>query len=1540
MNRNFERGGSRKTGTRRLRKFWKVCAWGLSISMILGMGNIGSYIVTADDGEVQVTEIPAETSEPETETSEEPVFSVSPESTPSPEAAAYAVTEMTPAPSESTQPSESPAWTAAPEPSAISTLIPETAAPEPSAESTVLPETAEPVSSPVATEAPASMPEMSFEQKEETTGITVSVKAEAGTFPEGTTMELSPIKDQSILEDAKQASELQNPSAVAVDITFRDPDGNIIEPQKQIRVTMTSDVIRQAESVDVVHVPDQAEDTSTAVVDQVPDQNLSEEEKPAEDQVVFDADQFSVYAIVYTVDFTFSGYTYSMEGGSSILLSSLASQLGLHDSEHDKDFDITAVAGVSFPDPSLVSIEQRDNDYMLTSLQPFTSAETLTIAMNDGSKYLVDVKDEVKDASEKDITGNLTGATIKIDGNDVTGDTWDVKANKSYVIALSFTEQDKSSFPDDDTWMVYKVPAGLKVDDLNTTFDMVVDGKTISGNRMVVDKTAGTAGLIKLQWNKNDPNFKTLIASSNLKVGIEIHASFDADAKEIKFSDNVTRTVNVDSTHNARVFKTGWYDSSDGKIHYTVTVDSSGTSKNVVVTDNITGKALTYDDGSVQYPSGKNITINKNGNGFTATIPSMSDGEQVKFEYTASVNFDKLSGTITTGDTSNEVNIKCDDDSNPNDNSSTQSVTAISVSSVNKYAKSVGDTYEKDGKTYRNITWTINANPERKKHIAYISDSIIKDSQSIMTYSGDGLTIVVTKEGGKPETRKVPWGDIQKTDTGWTYTPPKEDGNASYEVTYTTKADVTNLNGDVTVKNNAATDNSSATGNASVGPNAEDKISGSKVAEKVTEDEVTWAITVNVPAKGLDKLVVIDTLPSKWNNKPDSFGRIISVKGCDNQEDYVVDSTSDPSKFTMTFYKDKDHQNQGMNSSKSNRAITIRYTTKNNKEWLKDAEENSDLKGHTNNAEIQAPGVSTQVSATAYPSERKVKKTGELKGTYTDSNNQQWQILSYDITLSGVTEDNQILQDTFDTQYIEHWDESSEYDADFIYGGNQYSQGADGKKITVTKTNTGIEINTGKLPRQSDGSFYGYYRIRYYLKIRLNELQKLAVDNGGTKTLSNSVQWGTEGDNADVSYSYPGVTKTCRMDGNVAFYTIDVNPSALKLNGGNPMELVDTFENQVIDYSTIAIKDQNGQPIDPEQYPYNFRGNQVTFTIPDSTHVTITYQARPVGSSVTMTNKAEMKTYHSETSDQMTFGGSAIGSGEIYYLHLMKYADGKAGVRLPGAVFQLFDENEKALQYDKGDKKGQDITFTTDEKGDAYIRLSAGEEYSKGLEPGKIYKLKEIQAPDGYQLADGYILFKISDDGSADPKHNLYVNGGTLAVADKKITEVSITLKKVDSSDMNKPLPGAVFNLYGSDYINSDGSVNASAKPINQSRLETGADGTVSLGTLKSGTYYLVETEAPDGYTKETKPITVTVADDGVTVRQGTNTENISDGASGQTATITVTNSAGYVLPSTGGQGNLPWVAPGILLMLLAGTALTVRKLLIIRSAGEGGGSI
>ena len=51
------------------------------------------------------------------------------------------------------------------------------------------------------------------------------------------------------------------------------------------------------------------------------------------------------------------------------------------------------------------------------------------------------------------------------------------------------------------------------------------------------------------------------------------------------------------------------------------------------------------------------------------------------------------------------------------------------------------------------------------------------------------------------------------------------------------------------------------------------------------------------------------------------------------------------------------------------------------------------------------------------------------------------------------------------------------------------------------------------------------------------------------------------------------------------------------------------------------------------------------------------------------------------------------------------------------------------------------------------------------------------------------------------------------------------------------------------------------------------------------------------------------------------------------------TPESSYELPSTGGHGALPLTGAGALLLLLAGTALTVRKLLIQRNTGKGGGS-
>ena len=85
------------------------------------------------------------------------------------------------------------------------------------------------------------------------------------------------------------------------------------------------------------------------------------------DEITFDADSFSVYGVLYSVDFTYEGYKYSMEGEDSILLSELAERLELYEKDYDKAFSVKNVSSVSFTDNDLLKVEkQADGDWLLT----------------------------------------------------------------------------------------------------------------------------------------------------------------------------------------------------------------------------------------------------------------------------------------------------------------------------------------------------------------------------------------------------------------------------------------------------------------------------------------------------------------------------------------------------------------------------------------------------------------------------------------------------------------------------------------------------------------------------------------------------------------------------------------------------------------------------------------------------------------------------------------------------------------------------------------------------------------------------------------------------------------------------------------------------------------------------------------------------------------------------------------------------------------------------------------------------------------------
>ena len=99
----------------------------------------------------------------------------------------------------------------------------------------------------------------------------------------------------------------------------------------------------------------------------------------------------------YTVDFTYDGSTYSIAGESEIMLSELFGILKI-------DENVADVKSAEFSNPELVSVEQVEGDWKLTSLKPFQSEETLTVEMKSGATYVVKVTDAANTDNTFDVT--------------------------------------------------------------------------------------------------------------------------------------------------------------------------------------------------------------------------------------------------------------------------------------------------------------------------------------------------------------------------------------------------------------------------------------------------------------------------------------------------------------------------------------------------------------------------------------------------------------------------------------------------------------------------------------------------------------------------------------------------------------------------------------------------------------------------------------------------------------------------------------------------------------------------------------------------------------------------------------------------------------------------------------------------------------------------------------------------------------------------------------------------------------------------------
>lgn len=205
----------------------------------------------------------------------------------------------------------------------------------------------------------------------------------------------------------------------------------------------------------------------------------------------------------------------------------------------------------------------------------------------------------------------------------------------------------------------------------------------------------------------------------------------------------------------------------------------------------------------------------------------------------------------------------------------------------------------------------------------------------------------------------------------------------------------------------------------------------------------------------------------------------------------------------------------------------------------------------------------------------------------------------------------------------------------------------------------------------------------------------------------------------------------------------------------------------------------------------------------------------------------------------------------------------------------------------------------------------------------------------------------VGGEGNTNTVKLVYSNDpngtSTGTTKDDKATVYTFQLNvtKIDGATKDETIPtklqGAKFKLYyetnNTKYyvkeVTNDNTIKSWANTENEAlELTTDENGNIAVKGLKEGTYYLEETEAPDGYNKLTAPIKVEITNKSNPIYELESVE--ADDKAGTVAqavgTITIANNKGSTLPSTGGMGTKLFYTIGGILMAGAAIVLVVRK--------------